>query len=89
MILIFPTSSAVLLSCSGKRLRYLECSKFIIYSSQGDAFNQDVKKASCGLKYMSKGFCSDVTYDIISEKFSTSAVVAVSDETIGSNYLME
>ena len=83
VILMFLTSSTEPLSCSGTTdscyfsLSTSVFSFMFICSSQGDVFTQDVKKASCGLKFMSSGFASDVTYDAISEKFSTSAVASV------------
>ena len=45
--------------------------------SQGDACTYDVKKALCGLKYVSSCFTGDVNYDVVSQKFDTSGVVAV------------
>lgn len=49
----------------------------MIFRSQGNVVSRDMKKVSCGLKYMSDHFASDLTYDIWSEKFSTSAVFTV------------
>lgn len=46
-------------------------------SSQGDAFTHDVKKATCGLKYMSECFSGDVNFDVLSQKINSSAVLAV------------
>lgn len=49
----------------------------LIGSSQGDAFTHDVKKATCGLKYMSECFSGDVNFDVLSQKINSSAVLAV------------
>lgn len=51
--------------------------QFFEVRSQGDACTYDVKKVMCGLKYVSSCFTGDVNYDVVSQKFDTSGVVAV------------
>ena len=48
-----------------------------IHRSQGNPINRTLNKVSCGLKYMSDSFATDVTYEIMSKKFTTSAVYSV------------
>ena len=49
----------------------------MIGRTQCNAFDRELKKATCGLKYVSDSFVSDLTYDVLNEKYTTSAVFSV------------
>ena len=46
----------------------------LMIRTQADAFTYDLKKAVCGMKYLSPSFAMDFSYDIMSQKMSTSGV---------------
>lgn len=50
---------------------------YLTSSTQADAFTYDLKKAVCGMKYLSPSFAMDFSYDIMSQKMSTSGVFSV------------